>query len=74
MAAVVTRNEGRPRPPNRGSSAMKPRARRVSITPLLSVPRTWLMSARVIGCSYATIDSTSSAATTSSYRAIPSPT
>jgi len=38
-AAVVTRNEGLPRPPNRGSSAMKPRASKVSITPLLSVAR-----------------------------------
>src|SRR5207249_12080212 len=49
-AAVVTRNEGRPRPPKRGSSATRPRARSVSMTPLLSVARMWL-SARVTGCS-----------------------
>src|SRR5438552_17771595 len=36
-AAEVTRNEGRPRPPKRGSSAISPRATSVSMTPLLSV-------------------------------------
>jgi hypothetical protein len=44
-------NDGRPRLPKRGSSSMNRRASNVSITPLLSVPRMWLMSARVIGCS-----------------------
>jgi hypothetical protein len=46
----------------RGSTAMRPRARSVSTTPLLSVPRTWLTSARETGCSWATMASTSRAA------------
>ena len=60
--SVVTRNDGRPRPPKRASSAIKPRASRVSATPPLSVPRMWLMSARETGCSSATMASTSRAA------------
>src|SRR5438128_9300911 len=48
-AAVVTRNDGRPRPPNRGSSVISPRASSVSITPLLSVARIWPLSSNGAG-------------------------
>ena len=48
-AAVVVRNDGRPGPPKRTSSSINARASSVSITPLLSVSRMWLISARVIG-------------------------
>jgi hypothetical protein len=48
-AAVLTRNAGRPRPPKRGSSAIKPRDMSVSTAESLSTPRMWRMSARVTG-------------------------
>jgi len=50
-SAVVARNDGRPRLPKRRSSSNNFRASSVSITPLLSVARILLISARVIGCS-----------------------
>src|SRR5882672_1047915 len=50
-SAVVARNDGRPRLPKRGSASINFRERSVSITPLLSVARILLFSARVIGCS-----------------------
>ena len=49
--SVVTRKAGRPRPPKRASSAISLRASKVSMTPVLSVPRIWVISVRATGCS-----------------------
>jgi len=50
-SSLVTRNEGRPRPPKRGSSAMSLRAISVSTGPSESTPRIERILARVTGCS-----------------------